>query len=138
MHVRIPLIRNLLYPLSYLCYVSGVWILLSSCAVCIETRTDIFLSLGLVLPCHPDSALSHSTLLHLFSSVFYLCYPPSLHFTFLFHISVDFFEGKQRKIVQVASLGSRSIHINTPHFMGICDQSNNSFGDWFSSSDFTM
>ena len=69
----------------------GFAILPSTSAICIETGTNVFLFLGLVLSYHPDSALSCSTFLPLFSNVFYLCYPPSLHFTFLFHTSVGFF-----------------------------------------------
>lgn len=67
-----------------------VRLLPSACEICIESGTKCLSIFGLGLPCHPGSVLSYSTFLPLFSNIFYLCYPLSLYYIFLFHISIDF------------------------------------------------
>lgn len=105
--IRIPLIRNL----HILCHVSALltdgWnFTLNLCKMCWNWNKYLFI-LRPCASCYPDSALTYSTFLPLFSKVFYLCCPSSLHSTFLFHISVGFFLRfwrVLRRIVQAATL----------------------------------
>lgn len=130
MCIGIPLIRNLPYPLPCLCYACR-WVWTFTINLCnmyrIWNKMSLFLGLGL-----PDSVLSHTTFLPVFSNVFSLLsslsafyFPISYLSGFPFEVLDSFQESssgrnpKERKVFR----------LKTASFVLKCDQSSNSFGD---------
>lgn len=124
----------------------GVGILPSSCAISIESGTKIYP----LLPPTPPLALcflitltlvSYSIFLYLCSNIFYLCYPFSLNFIFLFCISIDFLLKLWRvlrKMVVAETLRKSVSKLNTVKIVGKCKQSSNLCGDPYGTSSYLV